>query len=72
VLEDLEPLKQDEEKVRQFGIDFGAEQSHGLIEMGYRFLHYYTMNLETAVVKIITKLGILNQKRNLPFVSSTA
>lgn len=29
------------------------------------------MNLETAVVKIITMLGILNKKKVLPFIAGT-
>jgi methylenetetrahydrofolate reductase (NADPH) len=29
------------------------------------------MNLETAVIKIITKLGIINTQRELPFVAGT-
>lgn len=38
-----------------------------LIDGGERFIHFYTMNLETAVVRIIKGLGILNQKKQLPF-----
>lgn len=37
---------------------------------GCRFLHYYTMNLEASVVKIIKGLGILNKSRSLPYHTS--
>lgn len=58
--EALEPLKNDDEKVRQFGVDFCIKQSQELMDAGVRFLHYYTMNLETAVIKVIKGLNILN------------
>jgi hypothetical protein len=34
---------------------------------GFRFLHFYTMNLEASVVKVISGLEILNRKKTLPF-----
>lgn len=63
----IEPIKNDDEKVREFGVEFGIQQCQELIDGGVRFLHFYTMNLETACVKIIKGLGILNQKKSLPF-----
>lgn len=63
----IEPIKNDDEKVREYGVEFGIQQCQQLIDGGVRFLHFYTMNLETAVVKIIKGLGILNQKKALPF-----
>mmetsp|Transcript_16525 Transcript_16525/g.28077 ORF Transcript_16525/g.28077 Transcript_16525/m.28077 type:complete len:117 (-) Transcript_16525:948-1298(-) len=67
----LEPIKNDDEKVRKFGIDFGAQQCQELMDGGCRFLHFYTMNLEAAVIGVIKKLGILNTKKQLPFVKGT-
>jgi methylenetetrahydrofolate reductase (NADPH) len=63
----LEAVKADDEKVRNFGIDFGVQQAQELMEGGCRFLHFYTMNLEAAVIKVIKGLGIMNYSRNLPF-----
>lgn len=63
----IEPIKSDDEKVREFGVEFGIKQCQELIDGGVRFLHFYTMNLETAVIRIIKGLGILNQKKSLPF-----
>lgn len=65
--ESIEPIKADDEKVREFGVDFGIKMCQELIDGGERFIHFYTMNLETAVVRIIKGLGILNQKKALPF-----
>lgn len=67
----LEPLKNDDEAVRKFGIEFCIKQSQELIDFGCRFLHYYTMNLETSVIKTIEGLGILKTNKMLPFVKGT-
>ena len=66
----LEPLKADDEKVRNFGVDFGVKQCQELMEGGCRFLHFYTMNLEAATIKIIEGLGIMNKTKQLPFMQS--
>lgn len=34
---------------------------------GFKFIHYYTMNLEKSVVDIIKGLGIMKKDRSLPF-----
>jgi len=36
-----------------------------------RFLHYYTMNLETSVIKTIQGLGILNTHKSLPWAGAS-
>ena len=38
-----------------------------LMEGGCKFLHFYTMNLEASVVRIIKGLKILKAKKQLPF-----
>ena len=63
----LEPLKNDDEKVRKFGVDFCIQQSQELINVGCRFLHYYTMNLESAVIQVLKGLNIMNTRKSLPF-----
>jgi len=68
----LEDIKDDEEKVRNYGIKFGIEQTKDLIDSGYRFIHYYTMNLETSVIKIIEGSGIIDKSKQLPFKVPTA
>lgn len=42
------------------------------MEGGCKFLHFYTMNLEAAVIKIIKALGILKKNRELPFIMGTS
>lgn len=65
-------MKADDDKVRDFGIEFGIKQSQELIDGGCRFLHFYTMNLEASVIKIIKGLGILNKHRELPFIQGSS
>jgi methylenetetrahydrofolate reductase (NADPH) len=42
------------------------------MDNGCRFLHYYTMNLETAVIKVIQKLNIIDTQKRLPFKYNSA
>lgn len=58
--------------MRKFGIEFGIEQCQELIDFGIRFLHFYTMNLETAVIKVVKGLGIMNSQKDLPFKKSSS
>jgi methylenetetrahydrofolate reductase (NADPH) len=71
LLDTIETIKDDEEKVRAYGVEFGIEQTKDLIANGCRFIHYYTMNLETSVIKIIQGCGILDKSRELPFKCPT-
>ena len=70
ILQALEPMKADDEEVRRYGIEYGIEQSKDFIKHGFRFLHFYTMNLERSVIEIIKGLGILDTQRDLPFKKS--
>lgn len=70
--EDLEKIKNDDEKVREYGVQHGIRTCQELIDGGCKFLHFYTMNLEASVVKVIKGLGILKAKKQLPFYQSTS
>lgn len=67
MLQALEPFKNDDEEVRKFGIEYAIKQCQELIDHGYRFLHFYTMNLERSVIDIIKGLGIIDTQKQLPF-----
>lgn len=47
------------------------KQTKDLIKHGFRFIHYYTMNLETSCIKIIDQNGTMNKQRDLPFTKPT-
>lgn len=68
---DLEARKNDDEKVREYGVEHGVQMCKELMEGGCKFLHFYTMNLEASVVRIIKGLGILKSKKQLPFAQPT-
>lgn len=68
---ELEPIKNDEEKVREWGVQFCIRQCQDIIDHGGRFLHFYTMNLETSVIEAIKGLGIVKNQKGLPFTSCT-
>lgn len=61
ILAELEARKTDDEAVQAYGVQFGVEQTKELIANGFKFIHYYTMNLETSVVKILNGNGTLNK-----------
>lgn len=55
----LEEIKADDEKVREFGVNHMVDMCKELMAGGSKFLHFYTMNLEAAVIKVIKQLGIM-------------
>ena len=56
----MEPIKTDDEEVRKYGVQMLVKQCQELIENGFRFIHFYTMNLESSVINIIKGLQILD------------
>lgn len=59
-LNKLEPIKDDDELVRQIGTDLIVEMCQKLLNSGYiNHLHLYTMNLEKVPLIILEKLNLL-------------
>jgi methylenetetrahydrofolate reductase (NADPH) len=54
----LEAVKDDAEKVRELGIELGADMCKELIAGGIKGLHLYTLNLEKVTLGILEKLGM--------------
>lgn len=47
ILDIVEPIKDNDEAVRKFGIDFATEQCREILESGVTYgLHFYTLNRE--------------------------
>lgn len=67
IKDDLEPIHEDEDKVKQYGIDLCVEMCQTLMDAGVKFLHFYTLNLEKTVVAVIDKLGIASKQKKLPY-----
>jgi len=55
----LEPIKDDDALVKQYGIDLGVRMCRKLLAAGVKGLHFYTLNLERSVVKILEGLGLI-------------
>jgi len=68
ILDDLEPIKNDDAEVKRYGIKLCTRMCEELIESGVRALHFYTLNLEKAVTDIVQNLRIGNSTpRVLPW-----
>jgi len=71
--ETLEPVKDDDEKVKDAGVKIGIDQCKELIEKGTPGLHFYTLNLESSVMRIVQGLGLVpdwTATRSLPWKQS--
>lgn len=69
ILDALEPIKHDDARVKQYGIELGASMCRKLLDAGVPGLHFYTLNLERSVVCILEALGyvVLTKPQNLPW-----
>ncbi|QIX00671.1 hypothetical protein AMS68_006188 [Peltaster fructicola] len=54
----LEPVKNDDEAVREVGKDLVAEFCRRLLDIGIMHLHFYTMNLATASRMVLEELNL--------------
>jgi len=57
VLAKVEELKDDSAALKAYGIEFAAEMSKKLIEANVPVLHYYTLNKEETVNKVLLNIG---------------
>jgi methylenetetrahydrofolate reductase (NADPH) len=74
VRNDLEPIKSNDEKVREYGVNLCAKMCSKLIELGAPGLHFYTLNLESSVTEVLQKLELLTDcrtRRPMPWRAST-
>jgi methylenetetrahydrofolate reductase (NADPH) len=54
--EKVESLKDDEEKFKEYGIEFGIAMCKELLSEGVVGLHFYTLNQSEATLKIASAL----------------
>jgi len=70
ILDDLEPFKDDDERVQEYGIEHAAKMCKELLAAGVKGLHFYTLNLDQSVRQILLKLGLITEthlRRELPW-----
>merc|ERR1719161_1358892 len=71
--EALEPVKDDAEKVKDVGVEIAVKQCRELLAKGTEGLHFYTLNLESSVMRIIQALNLIPDHvatRSMPWKQS--
>lgn len=56
----LDAIKDEPDKVEQYGIEFGIATCRRLIELGAPGLHYYTLNMGNVTLGILEGLGFID------------
>ena len=71
ILDALEPIKDNDEAVKAYGVQMGYEMCKKIMDSGKcNGLHMYSLNLERSVIGILERLGMVDTKappRALPF-----
>jgi len=71
--EKLDAVKDDDEKVKDAGVQIAIDQCKELMAKGTPGLHFYTLNLESSVMRIVQGLGLVpdfTATRTLPWKQS--
>jgi methylenetetrahydrofolate reductase (NADPH) len=63
ITDKLEEVKDDEEKVKTAGVEIAVKQCKELLAAGSPGLHFYTLNLETSVCRIVEAMGLKDDSR---------
>jgi len=66
----LKEIKDDDERVQAYGVDVAVEQIGALLRRDVHAIHFYTLNLASAVASILQKLKLRDartQPRQLPW-----
>lgn len=66
----LEPIKDNEEAVKAYGIHLGTEMCKKIMAHGIKTLHLYTLNMEKSALAILMSLGLIEESkisRSLPW-----
>lgn len=70
----LAPIKDNDEAIKDYGVQLGVEMCKKLLAAGAPGLHFYTLNLERSVRRILDGLAITSEnasRRELPWRPST-
>ncbi|KAI5679495.1 hypothetical protein M9H77_00722 [Catharanthus roseus] len=59
----LEPIKDNEEAVRNYGIHLGTEMCKRILASGIKTLHLYTLNMEKSALAILMNLGLIEESK---------
>lgn len=70
IMKALEPIKDNDEAVRNYGIQLCTEMIKKILDAGIKTVHLYTLNLEKSAIGILLNLGLIDSKkvtRTLPW-----
>jgi len=70
ITRDITPIKDNDEAIRKYGIDFAVKQCRELLDSGVvDGIHFYTLNREVATISILKQLGMWLQdpQKSLPW-----
>jgi len=70
----LDPIHQDDLEVRRYGVELCVEMCEKLVELGAPGYHFYTLNLQSPVMRILEGLDLADgasAERELPWRPST-
>ncbi|KAH0711458.1 hypothetical protein KY289_007417 [Solanum tuberosum] len=59
----LEPIKDNEEAVKAYGIHLGTEMCKKILATGIKTLHLYTLNMEKSALAILMNLGLIEESK---------
>ncbi|KAB5515737.1 hypothetical protein DKX38_026385 [Salix brachista] len=59
----LEPIKDNEEAVRAYGIHLGTEMCKKILAHGIKTVHLYTLNMEKSALAILMNLGLIEESK---------
>ncbi len=70
IIDAIEPIKDNDEAIRNYGVDLAFDLCKQLLDSGrVNGLHFYTLNREVATIQILKRLGMWCEepKRSLPW-----
>lgn len=70
IAQTLEGIKDNDEAIKNYGIDLGTQMCKRLLNAGTPGVHMYTLNLERSAVSILENVGLISKnkvQRSLPW-----
>lgn len=74
LLESIEAIRNDDEAIRDFGLDYVTKMCQTLLQNNVKGIHFYTLNLEHVVTELLTRLRLVPEQvsRNLPWMQAAS
>eukprot|EP00884_Botryococcus_braunii_P012198 jgi/Botrbrau1/2097/Bobra.0093s0005.1 len=63
ILAKLEEIKEDDDAVKEYGIQLGTQMCRKILDSGLLGVHMYTLNLERSAVAILENLGLIDKQK---------